>query len=140
MILPGPRPAPTCGLKTSPAPLGVRIGAEFGATCPEILTVVAGYPEAVTDALIAIWLDARRGVHVPEYRPSAVPTAASGKGGSPFVNVATIWADPTVLPQLSKSLIASGVGHEVGAEKLLTKPVWVGTKVAFAQAGPVAAG
>ena len=57
-------------------------------------------------------------------------------GGSPFENVVTILPSGTVLPHVSISLIASGVGHDVGAEKLLTSPVCVGTSVPPAQSGP----
>jgi hypothetical protein len=45
-----------------------------------------------------------------------------------------------MLPQLSTNVIASGVGQEAGAEKSLTRPVWVATRVAPAQTGPAPAG
>src|SRR5580698_2128834 len=59
--------------------------------------------------------------------------AARASGGSPLENVATICPLPIGFPQVSTSVNASGVGHEAGAEKLLTRPVCVGTSCLSAQ-------
>src|SRR5690242_1546895 len=54
-------------------------------------------------------------------------------GGSPLEKVVTTWPLPIVLPHVSTRITASAVGHEAGAEKLLTSPVCVGTSLPPAQ-------
>src|ERR1035438_46122 len=112
----------------SSVPLGASTGAVFGATCPGICTVAAaGNPGAEAGARIVTWEDVLRGVHVPEYKPFGASTTAKASGGSPFVKVATTCASPTGFPHVSTRVIDSGVAHEAGLDKLLTRPVCVGT-------------
>ena len=74
---------------------------------------------------------------MPEYMPFAEFVEDRTSGGSPLVNVATMRPLPIEFPHVSTSVTVSGVGHDAGAEKLLTRPVCVGTSCPPAQVGAV---
>src|ERR1019366_4498085 len=92
-----------------------------------ICAVAAGKPAAVARAAMVTCEEVLRGVHVAEYRPVLLSTRERTWGGSPLEKVVTTWPPAMALPQSSMRLMASGTGQAAGAEKLLTRPVCVGT-------------
>src|SRR5215469_3120807 len=133
-MLPGARGAPTSGANACTVPCGVSSGAALGVTLPTSSTFKSLKPPALMRALIVRLATGLRGVQVPEYKPYVGSTRGRARGGSPLVNVVTTCAPVTTPPQLSTTLRASGVGHAVAAEKLLTRPVCTEARAEGAQA------
>src|SRR5262245_32283497 len=65
------------------------------------------------------------GLQVAEYSPTWGLVSFIARAGSPFENVATIWALRTGSPQSSARRTIRVSGQPAGAEKLFTRPVCV---------------
>ncbi len=113
-------------------------GAPLRVTRPVIWIDAALKPGAEACAEMVTCDAVARGVHVPEYTPALPPTPGSTSGGSPFENVVTTCPVVTGFPQSSVTVISSGVGQDVGSEKLFTRPVCVGMICVGVHPGDVA--